>query len=451
MVRIHEEREVLFLYLLTDLVIVYLAMTTATLSRFNSLYQIDFTLLQRDRAVCLAIFLIAAVMAGIYRSTAIFDRFDSIYYTLIAVLAAGATQLTLSGLVPAELREISRRELVLGVAIAGVWLAVWHYFAARIVGRFSSLGRFYYLLGDEAEGARVATEILKNRRLAAKAEYVSLEKLKGIVARHNELRGEHAPPTEDVIITPTVQDRDQFDEILEYCAQHCRRIYMYPTIHDTLMFHHSNLLAISGIPLIQVGGRRITTTYLYFKRVIDLCVSLLGLLASLPIFIATAVAIKATSGGRIFYLQQRQGKNGRPFHIIKFRSMEEVKVEGADYVRSGKSDARVTPIGAIIRKYKIDELPQLVNVLKGDMSLIGPRPLWEGFSEQNGEPCPMWERRLAVRPGCTGLAHVLGTSLSKPADFLRYDLVYISSVSFLVDLKILVATVRIVLSGAGGQ
>ncbi|NIA12929.1 MAG: exopolysaccharide biosynthesis polyprenyl glycosylphosphotransferase [Nitrospiraceae bacterium] len=451
MVRIHEEREVLFLYLLTDLMIVYLAMTTATLSRFNTLYQIDFTLLQRDRALCLAIFLIAAVMAGIYRSATIFDRFDSIYYTLIAVLAAGVAQLTLSGLIPAEMREISRRELILGVIIAGIWLPVWHYCAARIVGRFSSLGRFYYLLGDQAEGTRIATEISKNRRLAAQAEYVSLDKLKEIVARHRELRGEHAHATEDVIITPTVQDRAQFDKILEYCAQHCRRIYMYPTLHDTLMFHHSNLLAISGIPLIPVGGRRITTTYLYFKRLIDVCVSAFGLLAAAPIFIATAVAIKATCGGRIFYLQQRQGKNGRPFRIIKFRSMEEVETAGADYVRSDKNDVRVTPIGAIIRKYKIDELPQLVNVLKGDMSLIGPRPLWEGFSEQNGAPCPMWERRLAVRPGCTGLAHVLGSSFSKPADFLRYDLVYISSVSFLVDLKILVATVRIVLSGKGGQ
>ena len=451
MVRIHEEREVLFLYLLTDLVIVYLAMTAATLSRFNTLYQIDFGLLQRDRVICLALFLIAAVMAGIYRSSSIFDRFDSIYFTLIAIMAAGVAQLVLAALVPIGVREISRREMLLGLAIAGAWLCIWHYYAARIVGRFSSLGRFYYLLGDQAEGTRVATEISKNRRLAAKAEYVSLDRLKEIVARHRELRGEHASPTEDVIITPTVQDRAQFDEVLEYCAQHCRRIYMYPTLHDTLMFHHSNLLAISGIPLIQVGGRRITTTYLYFKRLIDLCISAFGLLAALPIFIATAVAIKVTCGGRIFYLQQRQGKNGRPFHIIKFRSMEEIKAAGDDYVRSDKNDVRVTPIGAIIRKYKIDELPQLVNVLKGDMSLIGPRPLWEGFSEQNGEPCPMWERRLAVRPGCTGLAHVLGTSFSKPADFLRYDLVYISSVSFLVDLKLLVATVRIVLSGKGGQ
>jgi len=102
-----------------------------------------------------------------------------------------------------------------------------------------------------------------------------------------------------------------------------------------------------------------------------------------------------------------------------------------------------------LRKYRLDELPQFINVLKGDMSLIGPRPLWRDFFLQHGEESPLWERRLAVRPGLTSLSHVQGSSFSDPGDFLRYDLIYISSVSFMLDLKILVGTLRAVLSGKG--
>ncbi len=451
MVRVREEQRVLALYLLTDLLVFYSAISVATLSRFGTLYQIDFVELQRDRLVCLLFFVVAAMMAGIYRPATVCDRFDSIYFTMLAAFGSGVAALVLAGLIPADIREISRRELVLGFGLAGMSLTLWHFAAARLMARFRAFGRHFYLVGDEPEGRRIAAEITSNPSLAAEAEYVTLEQLQKIIEEHHRLRGQHAPPTEDVIITPTVEDRRQVERILEFCAQNCRRIFLYPTIHDTLMFHHNNLLAISGIPLIQLGGHHPATPYTYLKRSFDILVSGVALLAALPIFVITAVAVSLSSPGGVFYTQKRQGRHGWPFHIIKFRSMRPVDEAGADYVRASKNDSRVTPVGAFIRKYKIDELPQLINVLRGDMSLIGPRPLWEGFCEQHGEECPLWDRRLAVRPGVTGLAHVLGSSFSKPSDFLRYDLVYISSLSFLVDLKVLAATVRIVLGGKGGQ
>jgi lipopolysaccharide/colanic/teichoic acid biosynthesis glycosyltransferase len=171
----------------------------------------------------------------------------------------------------------------------------------------------------------------------------------------------------------------------------------------------------------------------------------------LPLGLATAIAVKASSTGGIFYLQERMGKNGRPFKIIKFRSMLAANPGNAPPKRAPEENGRITGVGKIIRKFKIDELPQLINVLKGDMSLIGPRPLWDAFPRQHGEESPLWERRLAVRPGLTSLSHVLGNSFAKPGDFLRYDLVYISSLSLLVDLKILFKTVRAVLSGRGAE
>ena len=451
MTHIHEERQVLVLYLLTDVVVFWVALSVATLSRLDTIYQVDFVLMQRDRLVCLGLFLAAAVMAGAYRTSVISDRFDAVYYTVIALAATGVAEFVITALVPIELRVISRREMVLGVVLASGLLGLWHYAAARLTSRFASLRRFFYVLGDEAEGQRIAGEISGKSSISADARYVTLGELREILERRNTQSGRVDGPPLDVIVTAPDKHRWQLAGALEFCGEHCRRTFLYPTLHDTLLFHHSNLLAIAGIPLIQVGGGQLATPYLYVKRAMDLAVAGVGLLALLPVFIATTVAIKWTSPGPLFFLQERQGRDGRPFSIIKFRSMVPPDINETHQIRAARDDTRVTPVGYVIRKYKIDEIPQLINVLKGHMSLVGPRPLWQGFDRQNGEPTPLWERRLAVRPGLTSLSHVFGSSFAKPADFLRYDLVYISSLSLLTDLKILYATVRIVLSGRGGQ
>jgi len=451
MTHAHEERQVLVLYLLTDIVVFWVALSLATLARLDTIYQIDFVLMQRDRLICLGLFLTAAVMAGAYRTSVISDRFDAVYYTVIALAATGVAEFVVTALVPVELRVISRRELVLGVVLASALLGLWHYGAARLSTRFASLRRFFYVLGDEAEGQRVATEISESASGSADARYLTLAAFKEIVEARNTTSDQLAGPPLDVIVTVPDKQRGQLADMLEFCGEHCRRTFLYPTLHDTLLFHHSNLLAIAGLPLIQVGGGQLATPYLYAKRAIDVAIAGVGLLALLPVFIITTLAVKWTSPGPLFFLQVRQGKDGRPFNIIKFRSMEPPDENESDQIRAARDDARVTPVGHVIRKYKIDEIPQLINVLKGDMSLVGPRPLWQGFDEQNGQATPLWERRLAVRPGLTSLSHVLGSSYAKPADFLRYDLVYISSLSLVTDLRILYATVRIVLSGRGTQ
>ena len=448
---VNEERQVLVLYMLTDVVVFWMALSLATLARVDTIYQVDFVLMQRDRLICLGLFLAAAAMAGAYRTSVISDRFDAVYYTVIALAATGVAEFVVTALVPIELRVISRRELVLGVVLASGLLGLWHYAAARLTSRFASLRRFFYVLGDEAEGQRIAAEISGKSSISADARYVTLDELRKTLERRNTQSGRVDGPPLDVIVTAPDKHRWQLAGVIEFCGEHCRRTFLYPTLHDTLLFHHSNLLAIAGIPLIQVGGGQIVTPYLYVKRTMDFLVAGAGLLVSLPVFVATAVAIKWTSPGPLFYLQERLGKGGRPFKIIKFRSMVPIDQDETGQIRASRDDARITTVGYIIRKYKIDEIPQLINVLKGNMSLVGPRPLWQGFDRQNGGPTALWERRLAVRPGLTGLSHVFGSSFAKPADFLRYDLVYISSLSLLTDLKILYATVRIVLSGRGGQ
>jgi exopolysaccharide biosynthesis polyprenyl glycosylphosphotransferase len=218
-----------------------------------------------------------------------------------------------------------------------------------------------------------------------------------------------------------------------------------------LFFRHGKLLAIGGVPLIEVSNRQLFSPYAYLKRSVDIATAGAGLLLALPLCVVTALAVKFTSPGPIFYSQERMGLNGRRFRIYKFRSMVSGAEDRTGPVWAQANDARVTPVGRFIRKHRIDEVPQLFSVLKGDMSLIGPRPERPVFHEEFCQKWPYFERRLAVRPGVTSLSHVLGSYSSNPDDRLRYDLMYISSLSFMLDVKILVATVRVVLGAKGAQ
>ena len=138
MTHVHEERQVLVLYLLTDMVVFWLALSLATLARLDTIYQVDFVLMQRDRLICLALFLAAAATAGTYRTSVISDRFDAVYYTMIALAATGVAEFVVTALVPKELRVISRRELILGVVFASGMLGLWHYGAARLSTRLKT-------------------------------------------------------------------------------------------------------------------------------------------------------------------------------------------------------------------------------------------------------------------------------------------------------------------------
>jgi len=193
--------------------------------------------------------------------------------------------------------------------------------------------------------------------------------------------------------------------------------------------------------------------YLTVKRGMDIAVAATGLFLALPLCIIVGIAIAVTSPGGILYSQERIGMGHRPFRIYKFRSMRadlELK-DDTGHVLAQENDPRITPVGHFIRKHRIDEIPQLFNVLKGDMSLIGPRPAWSEYYDTNRADLPMIDRRLMVRPGLTSLSHTLGGYDSDPADRLRFDLVYISTLSFFTDMRILAATIRIVLSGKGSK
>ena len=180
------------------------------------------------------------------------------------------------------------------------------------------------------------------------------------------------------------------------------------------------------------------------KRTFDIVLSFIGLVITSPIMLITAICIKAYDGGPVFFRQERTTFRGKNFWIIKFRSMIENAEADGKSNPAADDDDRITPIGKFIRKTRIDELPQLVNILKGDMSIVGPRPERVEHMEKYAEVVPEFDYRLKVKGGLTGYAQVYGKYNTTPLDKLKMDLMYIVNYSFLLDIQILFETLKVI-------
>jgi exopolysaccharide biosynthesis polyprenyl glycosylphosphotransferase len=199
---------------------------------------------------------------------------------------------------------------------------------------------------------------------------------------------------------------------------------------------------------------RMTSFMRSYKRIYDLCFSVIGLILSAPLFPVLTVLIKLDSPGPVFYKQLRVGENEVEYFVYKFRTMSQDAEKETGAIWAQKSDPRVTRIGQFLRKTRIDEIPQLINVLKGDMSFIGPRPERMAFVERLKETIPFYSTRHFVKPGVTGWAQVCypyGASDEDALEKLRYDLYYIKNYSVFLDFKIILDTIRVVTSGFGGR
>jgi exopolysaccharide biosynthesis polyprenyl glycosylphosphotransferase len=190
------------------------------------------------------------------------------------------------------------------------------------------------------------------------------------------------------------------------------------------------------------------------KRVIDIVVSATGLVLSAPLALLTSIAIKLDSRGPVLYRQERVGQYERPFVLYKFRSMLADAEAETGPVWATVNDPRVTRVGKIIRTLRIDEIPQMVNVLKGEMSFVGPRPERAYFVDQLKEKIPYYSLRFSVKPGITGWAQILHEYADSEEDAiekLQYDLYYVKNVSPIFDLQIIIETFKVILFGRGAQ
>ena len=234
------------------------------------------------------------------------------------------------------------------------------------------------------------------------------------------------------------------NKLLKYCYGHSIRVYLMPKIPDVLIKGMTEM-HIFDTPIYLTREYALSIEERLVKRIMDLFISLIVLIIASPFMLLTAIAIKLYDAGPVFYKQVRCTQGGREFKILKFRSMKVNAEKDGKAVLASKNDSRITPIGRFIRATRIDELPQLINVLSGDMSIVGPRPERPEIIEQYVEEMPEFIFRMKIKAGLTGYAQVYGKYNTTPYDKLKLDLAYIENYSVWLDFKILLLTLKIVL------
>ena len=252
----------------------------------------------------------------------------------------------------------------------------------------------------------------------------------------------------DAVILSDISDETR-NSLVKFCYHHGIRAYVTPKISD-LILRGAEDVQLFYTPLLLSRNHGLTIEQRFEKRVFDLVVAAVGLVLSSPLLLAAAIGIKCCDRGPVFYKQERLTRGGVPFQMIKLRSMyENAEEKGARL--AAKHDARVTPVGRILRRFHIDELPQLINVLKGEMSIVGPRPERKEIADEYTECIPEFTYRLKVKAGLTGYAQVNGKYNSTPYDKLKLDITYIEQYSIWMDIKILLWTVKALLQSESSE
>lgn len=341
------------------------------------------------------------------------------------------------------LRAIQKRLLEAGIGARNTLIVGWSAKAKELcdmVLKYPALG--YRLVGFVDVGKS------KTGKRLQRSEYKSIP-LVGSSEQLSSLINQHG--VGEVLVGLDSSEHDKLLHIINECNGHEVGLKMMADLYD-IVSGQARVSSIYGVPLIEVTPELMKPWEESLKRAVDVVVSLLILTVGLPVWLLVAALIKLESRGSILYRQERVGRNGRIFKIFKYRSMHADAEKKSGPVWATKRDPRVTRIGRIIRRLHIDEVPQFINVLKGDMSLVGPRPERSFFVERLATELPLYKRRLKVRPGITGWAqvkHKYDESIEDVKVKLKYDLFYIENMSWRMDLKILFNTFYVMLMGKG--
>ncbi len=336
------------------------------------------------------------------------------------------------------LHTFQRRLLQAGIGLHNALIIGWSKKAKELfdsVQLYPALG--YKIVGFVPVTGESTPELYKGVPVMS-----SVQKLASLIEKYD---------IKDVLIALDSTEHDRLLYTIGACNSHAVSMKIIPDLYD-IISGQARTNQIYGFPLIEIMPSLMQPWELAVKRVLDILVSFLILFLGLPVWIITAIAIRLDSKGPVFYTQERVGKDEKPFHIIKFRSMLADAESASGPVWANKQDPRVTRVGNILRKLRIDEVPQLINVLDGDMSLVGPRPERSFFVEQLSKEIPLYKRRLKVRPGITGWAqvkHKYDESIDDVRKKVQYDLSYIENMSLRMDLKILLNTITVILLGKG--
>lgn len=248
----------------------------------------------------------------------------------------------------------------------------------------------------------------------------------------------------DVVVICSGVNNEQKSNIVMYCIDSNKELYIIPELFEITMLN-SQIEQFDDIPVFKIENLRLTLEQRFVKRCFDILLASVGIILFLPLMCIIALFIKVSSPGPVLYIQDRLTMNNKVFKLYKLRTMIPDAEKGTGPVLASEQDSRITKIGKFLRMTRLDELPQLFNVLRGDMSIVGPRPERPYFADKFKKEIPGYEYRLVVKAGITGLAQVLGKYTTNARDKLIYDLLYIRNYSLLLDFKLILQTFKVIL------
>lgn len=361
-----------------------------------------------------------------------YKNYYQLFYTLFG-LHFGLTYLFRLILTSRTIHDIHRRKIGFNTLLIGSNEKAEKIYAEMANQKHPAGNLFAGYIGVENNDDRILGKYLPHLG--------KLNSLNEIIQKHN---------IEEVIIAVETREQEKLNAILTVLENQEVTIWGIPDLYDFL----SGTVKTNGIygsPLIKISNGLMPTWQANMKRLLDVVLSIVAMIIFLPVFVVLAIMIKRSSGGPVIYKQERIGRFGKPFKIYKLRSMREDAENGTPAL-SYENDERITRIGRFLRKTHLDEIPQFYNVLKGDMSLVGPRPERQYFIEKIVEKAPHYTHLHKLRPGITSWGQVkygYASNVDEMLERLPYDMMYLKNISLYVDIKILIYTILVSLKANG--